>query len=247
MTTDPDTLAIETPEHVQFTLELAGLGSRFVALLVDLGVQFVLLAVLIGIALRWGDYLQAPRTFVFLLVLASFSTLFSLAYFTVLEVAWRGQTVGKRLTGLRVVRLNGSSIGFTEAALRNLLRLLDGLPGLYLVGALFIFFSRNCQRVGDLAAGTVVVRERFAAPPSRVSRVPETAEEEARGGRWRRQLRPEERRFLEQFMERRGELEPTARRGLAEQLASRLREQEPGAFAGYTAEQVLEEVWRMVR
>ena len=247
MTTDPDAIAIETPEHVQFTFELAGLGSRFVALLLDGLLQFLVLSVLIGIVLRVGDYLHAPRTTIFVLVLASCSTLLSLVYFVVLEVAWRGQSVGKRLMGLRVIRANGGSIGFTEAALRNVLRLIDWLPGFYLAGALFIFFSRYCQRIGDFAAGTLVVRERFSAPPRATARVPHTVEEEQREARWRRLVAPEERAMLERFMERRHQLEPQARYRLAEQLAARLREHEPAAFAGQGPEQVLEAVWKLVR
>jgi len=247
MTTNPDAIVIETPEHVQFTFELAGLGSRFVALLLDGLLQFVVLSVLIGIVLRVGDYLHAERTGIFVLVIVSFSTLLSLAYFIVLEVAWRGQSVGKRLLGLRVVRANGGSIGFTEAALRNLLRLIDWLPSFYMAGALFIFFSRYCQRIGDFAAGTLVVRERFSAPPRLTARVPRTAEEELREERWRKLVSPEEKAVLERFMERRRELAPSARYRLAEQLASRLRQHDPAAFAGKGPEQVLEEVWRMVR
>jgi uncharacterized RDD family membrane protein YckC len=247
MTTDPDALLIETPEHVQFSYELAGLGSRFAALLIDTGVQFVVLSVLIGIVLRVAVYLQAPRTALFALVLLSFSTLLSIAYFVALEVAWRGQSVGKRLTGLRVIRATGGSVGFTEAAVRNLLRLIDWLPGFYMVGALFIFFSQRCQRVGDFAAGTLVVRERFAAPPREQARVPRSAEEQQREDRWRALLPPQEKAVLEQFMARRYELAPEARYRLAEQIAARLRGHEPGAWAGRGPEEVLEEVWRMVR
>ena len=247
MTTDPDAIVIETPEHVQFTFALAGLGSRFVALLLDSLLQFLVLSILIGIVLRVGESLHAERSRIFVVVLISSSTLLAMAYFIVLEVAWRGQSVGKRLMGLRVVRANGGSIGFTEAALRNVLRLIDGLPLFYLTGALFIFFSRYCQRLGDFAAGTLVVRERSAEPPRPTARVPHTTEEELREEHWRRLVSPEERAVLERFMERRDELAPPARYRLAEQLAARLREKDPAAFAGKGPEQVLEEVWRMVR
>ena len=247
MSTDPDTVFIETPEHVQFSFELAGLGSRFAALLIDAGLQFLVLAVVVGIALRVAEYLHQPRTATFAIVLASFSALLSIAYFIALEVAWRGQSVGKRLMGLRVIRANCGSVGFTEAALRNVLRLVDWLPGFYLVGALFIFFSQREQRVGDFAAGTVVVRERFAAPPRARAQLPGTEEEEQREQRWRRLVTPEEKALLERFMARRGELAPEARYRLAEQIAARLRAHEPEAWAGQGPEQVLEEVWRWVR
>ena len=247
MSTDPDAIVIETPEHVQFSYELAGLGSRFVALLLDAGLQFLVLSVLIGIILRVAYYLETPRTAFFVVVLVSFSALLSIAYFVVLETAWRGQSVGKRLMGLRVIRANGGSIGFTEAALRNLLRLIDWLPGFYMVGALFIFFSQHYQRLGDFAAGTLVVRERFSAPPKERARVPRTELEDQREARWRALVSPEEKAVLERFMERRTQLAPDARYRLAEQMATRLRAHEPSAFVGRGPEQVLEEVWRMVK
>lgn len=242
MTTDPDAIVIETPEHVQVSYELAGLGSRFVALLLDAGLQFVVLSVLIGIVLRVAVYLQAPRTALFVVVLLSSSALLSIAYFVALEVAWRGQSVGKRLTGLRVIRTGGGTVGFTEAAVRNLLRLIDWLPALYMVGALFIFFSRHCQRVGDFAAGTLVVRERFAAAPRWDGGNPPPLEE-----RLRAQLSPQEIATLKRFMERRHELTPEARYRLAEQLAARLRRHELEAAAGRGPEELLEEAWRRIR
>jgi uncharacterized RDD family membrane protein YckC len=247
MTTDPDAIVIETPEHVQFSFELAGVGSRFAALLIDAGLQFVVLGVMVGIVLRVSEYLHEERTAVFGIVLASFSALLSIAYFVWLEVAWRGQSVGKRLMGVRVIRVNGGSVGFTEAALRNVLRVVDWMPAFYLVGALFIFFSRRCQRVGDFAAGTLVVRERFAAPPRPRAQVPHTEEEEQREQHWRRLVTPEQKAVLQRFMERRAELAPAARYRLAEQIAASLRAQEPAAWEGKGPEQVLEEVWRMVR
>ncbi len=242
MTTDPDAIVIETPEHVQLSYELAGLGSRFVALLLDAGLQFVVLSVLIGIVLRMAVYLQTPRTGLFVFVLLSCSALLSIAYFVALEVAWRGQSVGKRLTGLRVIRAGGGTVGFSEAAVRNLLRLIDWLPALYVVGAVFIFFSRHCQRLGDFAAGTLVVRERFAPPPRSGG-----GNVGAQEDRLRALVSPQERAMLERFMERRHELAPQARYRLAEQLAARLRQYEPQEWAGRGPEQVLEEAWRRVR
>jgi uncharacterized RDD family membrane protein YckC len=247
MTTDPDALFIETPEHVQFSYELAGLGSRFVALLIDAGLEFLVLGSLVGIVLWVAKYLQTPETAIFGIVLASFSALLSIAYFVALEVAWRGQSVGKRLMGLRVIRATGGSVGFTEAALRNVLRLIDWLPGFYLVGALFVFFSQRGQRIGDFAAGTLVVRERFAAPPRPRAKLPRTEEEKQREQRWRRLVTPEEKALLQRFMERRGELAPEARSRLAAQIAGSLRAHEPEAWPGKGPEEGLEEVWRLVR
>lgn len=242
MTTDPDAIVIETPEHVQVSYELAGLGSRFVALLLDAGLQFVVLSVLIGIVLRVAVYLQAPRTALFVAVLLSCSALLSIAYFVALEVAWRGQSLGKRLTGLRVIRTGGGTVGFTEAAVRNLLRLIDWLPALYVVGALFIFFSRHCQRVGDFAAGTLVVRERFATPPPSGAGNSGPPED-----RLRTLVSPPERAMLERFLERRHQLEPQARYRLAEQLAARLRRHDPQGWTGREPEEILEEAWRRLR
>src|SRR6476659_6767222 len=167
-----ETMRIATPEGVSLELSLAGLGSRFVALLADTFLQGVALGLLI-VALVVAD----PGGFAFeaIVALAVFALLF--VYPVAFELLAGGRTPGKRWSSLRVVCDDGSPVTFRSSALRNLVRLVDILPGMYLVGAVAIFATRRNQRLGDLAAGTLVVRaprvptfaaESFA-PPAEVA------------------------------------------------------------------------------
>lgn len=170
-----DHVTIETPEHIQFTYELAGLGSRFLALFLDsmiqaagLGFLWVALAALSSVLVSLvpqlaGELIGIP---IFLLILTASTPLLCIGYCIFFEMIWAGQTPGKRVAGLRAVRVGGQRIGFTESAIRNILRLVDFLPGMYSLGILFAFFSRHSQRIGDLAAGTIVVKERLWEAPS---------------------------------------------------------------------------------
>lgn len=167
MTAASDTLldgthTVLTPEYVEFRFTLAGVYSRFLAWLVD--------AVIVGLA-------TLIVLLVFQVAMAAFpgfaSALGIVVYFLVdwgygitLETAWAGQTVGKRALSLRVIQESGVRIGFYHAALRNLARVVDRLPFLYLVGGTTALVSRSHQRLGDLLAGTIVVRERRLKVPS---------------------------------------------------------------------------------
>ena len=153
-----ETLRISTPEGVSLELPLAGLGSRFVALLVDFllqGFAFAGLVVLLVVTAT-GGYAAAA-----IVAVAIFALLF--AYPVAFELGAGGRTPGKRWSSLRVVGDDGSPVTFRASALRNVLRLVDILPAMYLVGTVAIFATRNNQRLGDIAAGTLVVREPRAA------------------------------------------------------------------------------------
>ena len=109
----------------------------------------------------------------------------SLIYAVVSEWVWRGQTVGKRLMGLRVVDARGLRLEPSQVIVRNLMRLLDALPALYLVGGIACVFSRHRQRLGDLAAGTVVVRtSKIAQSRSRSAPWPESTIRSPNRGTW---------------------------------------------------------------
>jgi len=160
-------LNIDTPENVAFGYQVAGIGSRFLAALVDtilLGllqvlVQLTLLAIL-GVMQKL-DLENITDN------LAWFSALFGLVgfaffwgYYIFFETAWNGQSPGKRWAGLRVIRADGTPITISEAAIRNLVRLVDFLPVAYGIGVVCMFIDRQSRRLGDLAAGTLVVRDR---------------------------------------------------------------------------------------
>jgi uncharacterized RDD family membrane protein YckC len=151
-----------TPEYVEFRFTLAGIYSRFLAWLLDaliviMGSSAVLIGLNMAMAVFPG-FASALSIVVYFLV--------DWGYAIALETAWSGQTVGKRVMNLRVIQESGVRIGFYHAALRNLARPVDRLPVLYLVGGITALVSRSHQRLGDMLAGTIVVRERRLKVPS---------------------------------------------------------------------------------
>jgi uncharacterized RDD family membrane protein YckC len=163
-----DQLSIETPELVGIEFPLAGIGSRCVALLVDTCVQgfafvvFLIVTVLIFAALPRAATVpphmrstDPAKWAIALMILIPF--LLQWGYFALFEAFWNGQTPGKRMLRLRVIQQSGRPIGLFESMARNLIRIIDILPGFYLIGAVCIFTTRRQQRLGDMVAGTLVV------------------------------------------------------------------------------------------
>ncbi len=157
-----DRVTIATPEGVTLDLVLAGLGSRFVARLLDTVIQVsIIIALAIGgYAFGASGALLAVGVIVIFLVM--------LAYDIPFELFNGGRTIGKMTAGIRVVGGGGEPIGFLGSAIRNILRLVDFLPVLYLTGAITIISTERDQRLGDLAAGTIVVRDKFPGLESAV-------------------------------------------------------------------------------
>jgi uncharacterized RDD family membrane protein YckC len=167
-----DILVIETPERVPLHFALASIGNRFLACAIDHALQ-VLTIILMIIAFtlvanfsRLGDQLtNAPKWVYAVLIVILF--LIVSGYFAFFEWAWNGQTPGKRWLKLRVIREDGRPVTFWEATVRNLLRSFDMMPApFYSIGLISVFISSIDQRVGDMVAGTVVVREREAEAPA---------------------------------------------------------------------------------
>jgi len=165
-TNNMDLLSVETPESVAFAYRLAGLGSRGFALIIDTAIIGVFSAVeaLLALGVYLGLSAASPRLgetagpwVVGALIVLIFLTTWG--YFIVGEVFGNGRTWGKRWMGLRVVRDDGSRVGAGDSIIRNLLRLADILPGNYAVGMFSILFTRQHKRLGDMAAGTVVIRD----------------------------------------------------------------------------------------
>lgn len=166
----PDQLIIETPEQVAIRFPLAGVGSRFLAVLADTLIQaagYLVLVLLIIIAAAAGATRRAPHMNGNWFLAGTILILFLLhwGYFTLFEAFWNGQTPGKRICKLRVIRDSGRQITLFESMTRNFLRIVDELPGLYAVGAITMLCNRQNKRLGDLAAGTLVVHERAAEAP----------------------------------------------------------------------------------
>jgi uncharacterized RDD family membrane protein YckC len=163
-----DQLSIDTPELVAIELPLAGIGSRFIALLVDYLIwgagmvivyflAFLLLPALYHFNRISAQWAEAIVIFVFFL--------FNWGYFTLFEAFWNGRTPGKRVAKIRVIQRTGRAIGLFESMARNLVRFVDQFPGIYAVGVITMFVTKQHQRLGDLAAGTLVVRDREPETP----------------------------------------------------------------------------------
>jgi uncharacterized RDD family membrane protein YckC len=230
-----DRVTIATPEGIELELILAGVGSRFAATLLDVVVQLgAIFALTIVIApLGNNGYVVAAY------LVAVFLILF--AYDIVLETWNRGRTIGKLAAGLRVVRVGGDAEGFLTAAVRNFLRIVDFLPAFYVVGVISILVTSRNQRLGDLAAGTIVVRERRPAASPAATYVPPPAA--APNLEWDvSAVSPEDLAILRQFLERRLSLSPGARAHLATDLAARVRPKVVGAPDNWHPESFLEGV-----
>jgi uncharacterized RDD family membrane protein YckC len=208
-------LVVATPERVSFSYETANLGSRFVAQVIDLAALLVMLLGLLGTATA-AEALTRNSTIPILLMLVGGFAIFW-GYFVVSEAVWSGQTLGTRALRLRAVDVRGGPISVSQALIRNLVRIVDFLPGYYVVGAIAIFVTLRNQRLGDLAAGTVVVRERQAVSLRDLDSGPAPGTP-APAPSWGRRLEPQLRRFVIAYAGRRGELPPGRRAELAAQI-----------------------------
>lgn len=233
--------AIVTPEAVALDLDVAGLGSRFAAAAVDFAIQAAI-GLGFGLALAGLGAAGTPGTPLAALAAVGFF-LILFGYFPLCEGLWSGRTPGKRAAGLRVVQGDGQPLTMGPLLVRNLVRVVDFLPGWYVVGAIAILVSPRSQRLGDLAAGTIVVRERSAPAPSALpapspGAAPAPADASA--------LTEREYGMVRSFLQRRGSLDPQARRALAAQIAGALRGRVPG-LAEPDDERFIEEVARAYR
>jgi uncharacterized membrane protein SpoIIM required for sporulation len=227
-------LGIETPEHVAVHLELAGVGSRTAAALVDTALGTLGLGLLAWILILSSGLNASERLtgWVAAVVILLF-TFGVLAYFVLFEALNGGRTPGKQAVGIRVVMETGHSVTPTAAVIRNLLRLIDCYFPLcpFLPGLLMIFLHGRNQRLGDLAAGTIVVRDR--PTEWRLGPVPAPPEEPFDAGP--PALSDDEFRLLDQFLARAHELDPTIQTRLAADLARRFQERAPRHVADLDA------------
>lgn len=154
-------LNIDTPENVIFDYEIVGIGSRFMAALVDTTLIVLLqLIVYVPMIFLFGDQFGSDENtwLVGLFILIAF--IFLWGYYIFFEVLWNGQSPGKRWVGLRVLCANGTPITLTESIIRNLVRIVDFLPFAYGVGVVTMFIDGKSRRLGDMAASTLVVRDK---------------------------------------------------------------------------------------
>ncbi len=249
------TYRVRTPEHVAFSYEVAGVGSRFLAALADSLLLAAAIAAVLVVA-AWlsnltgggglvgfkgpGAVLSSVVTAA--AVLLSFLLLFG--YYIYFEVAWNGQSPGKRWAGLRVVRSAGYPITVVDAVVRNLLRLVDFLPALYAVGVVTMIVDPRSRRLGDIVAGTIVVKERplglaaitagaVAAPldPRALFALPNL-----------HRLSADDLRLARGFLDRRAGLPPERRRQLAYQISELLMTKLETSEVIYDRETFLEQI-----
>jgi uncharacterized RDD family membrane protein YckC len=226
-------IEVATGESVAFSYELAGLGSRFYAVFIDLCIQVAVLVIGL-LLLAWigssvgpqpkgstggvdGSVEKFAAAFVVgLCVFAIFMLFFG--YFILFEWLWGGRTPGKRLLGIRVVRDGGFPLDFTSAVVRNVVRVLEASLGFYALSAVVTLFSPLNQRLGDMAAGTIVVRD---ARYERAKGLP--AQDTAREDPVVSELGQNERDLIRRYAERRGGMTPKARASLAATIAAGVR------------------------
>ncbi|HUA39346.1 MAG TPA: RDD family protein [Candidatus Sulfopaludibacter sp.] len=217
------TLFIRTPEGIVFSQLLAGPVTRFWAWFID---QLCISAGLfiLGIAL---DLLKAINWNFGLALSVIGYFVISIGYGIFLEWNWRGQTVGKKLFRLRVVDAEGMRLQFNQIVARNLLRFVDSLPAFYLVGGLACWFNSRCQRLGDLAANTIVVRNPRVTEPDLdqllAGKYNSLRQYPHLTGRLRQRISPMEADVALQALLRREEFELVARVELFRELAGHFR------------------------
>jgi len=260
-----DQLSIETPELVAIEMPLAGLGSRFAAVMVDFLIWAVaVIGLLIVASIVMPNIDNVGEKWAIGIVIFLFFLL-RWGYFTLFEAFWDGRTPGKRLVKIRVIQKSGRGISLFEAMTRNLLRFVDELPSFYAIGVITLFCTRDHQRLGDLAAGTLVVHERrdahdapaatnrtftslfddappaqnMAAAPQHVSGLSQAAVQ---------RLDARDLEVLEGFFGRRLDLEMATREALALRIAFALRNKSGLEIPeGMSIETFLEEVARELR
>jgi uncharacterized RDD family membrane protein YckC len=229
--TNEDSLQIDTPENVAFGYQVAGIGSRFVAALVDtlliVLLQFLINGLLILLYFNLGIDAEADSASSWIMaVLGVVAFVFLWGYYIFFEMLWNGQSPGKRAMKLRVIRTDGSPITLVESLVRNLVRIVDFLPAAYGFGVVTMFVNPQSRRLGDLAAGTLVVHESESASVQSLNVRPAAAYQRmslrlvsAEGFPVERLTNPEV-HLIEEFLQRRDDM--PHRQQLAAQILIRL-------------------------
>lgn len=243
-----DNISIETPEQTALEFPLAGIGSRFLAMLADTVIQAVTALVLV---LGGAYVLPAARMAAGLapqwLMAGAILILFALrdGYFALFETIWNGQTPGKRFAQIRVIKDDGRPISAYDSIARNVLRIVDELPTMYFVGMVSVLFSTQNKRLGDYVAGTIVVHEKAIQDARPFFEV-------TRGTGWgtidTSQITPEELQVIETFLHRRDSFEPALRTSMAAKISKRMGEKVGTSVFGWPqTEKFLEAVYEQYR
>jgi uncharacterized RDD family membrane protein YckC len=215
-------LTIETPEQTSLEFDIAGIGSRFLAMAIDTMIQVAVTVavVLLGALLFFAvARTRQPSTLWIAAIAILFFFVLFYGYFAIFEAMWNGQTPGKRSVGIRVIKDSGRPISPAESVARNLLRLVDQLPTLYATGIVSILLSKQNKRLGDFVAGTIVVRENSLDRARPVWNESPPAANITYGSE---RLTAEEFALVEAFLNRRNQLDPYVRYQMASQIAARI-------------------------
>jgi uncharacterized RDD family membrane protein YckC len=237
---------VRTPESIAFRYELAGLGSRFLAVAVDLAIQIAIVLLLVWGVTALAAYAppqKAPINDNFAVslgigILIALLFLIFYGYFIIFEAFWNGQTPGKKALGIRVVRDGGYPIDFGSSLVRNIIRIGEQALGFYAFAALSALISPENKRIGDYAAGTIVVRDARVATPETLRHALANGTQ-ARSSAY---LTDAERVMISQYLGRRNALDAPRRRELAAQLAARLRDRAPADLRNLPDEELLERI-----
>ncbi|MGG1661515.1 RDD family protein [Brevibacillus sp. NRS-1366] len=225
--------SIVTPEHVLLRFQTAGVGSRAAAQLVD---TVILLLVNLTVFTLFSIVVFGENRLFFLetenyaiAIVILFVFVLNFGYFLVLEAFWAGQTVGKKLLGIRVIRDNGQPATFLSSAIRNLFRVVDVLPTGYFLGAMVSIFHPRDKRIGDLVAGTIVVME--GGQKSALFQKRKTRQQQKERADWtplvlsevqKQAITREDWQLLATFVSRLSSLSQEKKRELGQQIASNL-------------------------
>ena len=257
-----DIYSLDTPEHVSVGYDVAGVGSRFLAALIDALVLAAVLAALVIVTVLAGQTLRGTIAYAAAAIGVLIINAVLLGYFVFFEIIWNGQSPGKRAMGLRVVKTSGYPITPVTALIRNVVRLVDWLPAFYAVGVITMIANRHARRLGDLVAGTLVIKEKRYASLSSLSSARSTPAPSRPGdvlraagllepaplagsGAQLDRLTREDEALIRDFLNRRHTLAPRRRDDLARQIAAVVHGRIGGDFPlhdepGLTAERYLE-------
>ena len=233
----PDTdLVVATPERVSFDYQVAGLGTRAIAQVLDVLIILGILTAVFFVASAVA--IVGSTGGVLFLVIGSFVVIFG--YFWVSESLWSGQTIGKKAFRLRAVGDRGEPLTFAQAGIRNIVRIVDFLPYAYGIGLIVLFANGKGKRLGDLAAGTIVVKDsdhiwlwQLPGARSQPAMPPTYAAAASAAELTLRRLDPELRRLVSSYARRRTDLSIEMRVQLATQVQASLRSALPDVFAQY--------------
>lgn len=232
-----DRITVRTPEGVDLELTLAGAGSRMAAAVIDgiaqIAAVLVTLVVLAGLGAAVGE-----DAALLLLGVASLTiTVIIIGYYVLFEVLAGGRTPGKMAMGIRVVSTEGGPVTLSGSMVRNLIRIVDFLPSFYGVGLVSVLVTRKNQRLGDLAARTVVVRDR----QPEVGDLVDLTVEPVAAARWDvSAVTADEVALVRRYLSRRRSLTPDRREQIAGQIAAKLRPKVGGVEGVLGDEEFLE-------